>query len=258
MNRGSTGLLGAIRIDLVRLHRTWMEVLFPRQLNPGPIVGRWSPSTTGGAVLFNAWAALGLLAVALGYPLLLFGFGVRFHARRLDSAGTRLGIAGVVVLSILVWGGLTVLAWLRNFDADGLVAVAAAGLVATVALAMAVVFARVGGRGTTVVLAYPSAMTGLFLPPVVAAFYSPALAGVVFPGSQQLAIWLLDTVLAVGGLGGFLRERFVLEGVAYVLMWTGIAVPLGWLLGVLVSLADAVRPTDDVGKRHRRRSSEMF
>jgi hypothetical protein len=28
-------------------------------------------------------------------------------------------------------------------------------------------------------------------------------------------------------------------------MWAGISVPLGWVLGVLVTLANLVRPTDE-------------
>ncbi|MDX1745502.1 MAG: hypothetical protein R3324_06155, partial [Halobacteriales archaeon] len=86
-----------------------------------------------------------------------------------------------------------------------------------------------------------------FLPPVVAALYSPSLAEVVFPRSQVLAIWLLDTVLAVGGINEFLRARFELVGLAYVGMWFGLAVPIGWALGLLVTLANLVRPTRENG-----------
>lgn len=235
-----------------------MELVYPRQLNPGPIVGRWQPSGALETLLYRVWAGLGVLAVAVGYPLLLAGFAIRFYAARLDSAGTRLGILGVILVSLLAWGGLTAAAWLRDFTVDGLLAVGAAGLVATVAAGIAVVASRVGGRASSVLVAYPAGMTALFLPPVVAALYSPALAGIVFPPSQSLAIWLLDSVLAVAGIGELLRARFALEGVAYVLMWLAIAVPLGWVLGALAGLADVVRPRDRAGRRGRQRSSEMF
>ncbi|WP_224447377.1 hypothetical protein [Haloprofundus salilacus] len=236
------GLVGAIRIDLVRLHETWMELVFPRQLDAGrSVIGKWKPQTGPQRAAYSVWSALGVPLVALAYPLLLLGFATRFYAKRLDSAGARLGLVGVVLLSVVVWGALTAFARYQ-FSTNGFLAVLAASLVATLSAALAVVFSRVGGRGTSVLFAYPSVMTALFLPPVVAALYSPTLSEIVFPGSQTVAIWLLDNVLAIGGLDQFLRERFTLEGFAYVLMWFGVAVPLGWLLGIVVALADIVRP----------------
>lgn len=65
------------------------------------------------------------------------------------------------------------------------------------------------------------------LPPVVAALYSPSLAGVVFPRSETLAIWLLDNVLTYRNLNALLRQRFDLVGVAYVVMWGNPRCPWG-------------------------------
>jgi len=251
MEQRSTGLLGAVRIDIARLHATWMELVFPRQLDPGRVVGKWTPETTPQAVTYYLWAAIGAPLVAVGYPLLLFGFAARFYVTKVDSAATRLGVVGVVLLSLVAWGALTVAAWVREFSAGGLLAVGAAGVVATVAAAVAVGASRVGGRGTSVLIAYPAAVTAFLLPPVVAALYSPALADVVFPSTTSLAVWLLDGPLAVGGLNEAIRARFDLRGAAYVLMWVGISVPVGWLFGVLVALADVVRPKRDGGTSAR-------
>jgi hypothetical protein len=242
--RSNPGLLGAIRIDLRRLHETWMELLFPRQLDASKVLGKWKPETVPQTLAYRVWAVLGIPLVAIGYPLLLLGFGTRFYARRIDSATTRLGILGVVLLSVFAWALLTVFAHVRQFSDDGLVAVVAAGLVATVSAALAVVFSRLGGRVTSVVLAYPAGVTAIFLPPVVAALYSPSLGSVIFPESTNIAIWLLNNVL-VGGVGEVLQENFRLEGVAYVGMWFGIAVPIGWFLGAIVALADLIRPAGD-------------
>jgi len=239
-----TGLIDAIRIDVARLHATWMELVFPRQLDPSSVLGRWEPETGGQKAAYYAWAALGIPLVMIGYPLLLLGFATRYYAGKLDSATTRLGIVGVVLVAAVAWGLLTVGAWVRQFSTSGLIAVAAAGGVATVSAGLAVVFSRRGGRLTSVVFAYPAATTALFLPPVVAALYSPALAGVL-TGSTNLAIWILDNVLTVGGLNEIIRSRFALEGPAYVAMWFGIAVPLGWLLGSVVALADVIRPKQE-------------
>lgn len=239
------GLASAVGYDLKRLHEGWMELFFPRQLGADEtVLGKWKPGTATGRAAYRLWGGLGGLVVPLLYPLVLVGFMFRFYAGRLDGTATRLGLLGVVLASLLVWGGLAAVARLR-FSAGGFLAVAAAGGVATISAALAVVFARIGGRKTTVSLAYPLGVTALFLPPVVAALYSPALSDVIFPGSTTLAAWLLDHVLAVGGLNTYLRTQYDLEGLAYVGMWFGLAVPLGWCLGSLVTLANVVRPRQD-------------
>jgi hypothetical protein len=240
------GVLGGVRVDVARLHATWMELLFPRQLNPSRVLGRWQPETGPQKAGYYGWAALGLPLVLLCYPLLLLGFMTRFYAEKLNTATARVGMAGVVLASVVVWGALTAVTYLRrlqgSFSTEGVLAVLAASAVATLAAALAVTLSRVGGRGVSVLFAYPSGVTALFLPPVVAALYSQSLAQVIFPNSLTLAVWLLDNVLSVGGLAGFLRAQFQLEGFAYVGMWFGIAVPVGWLLGLVVTLADVIRP----------------
>lgn len=235
--------MAAIQYDLGRLHDVWMEVFFPRQLDvEGTVLGKWTPSTTMGWVAYRLWAAVGVPVIALVYPLALVGMAARHYARRIDGTAARIGVFGVVLASALVWGALTVLARVRFSDA-GFVAVLAASLVATVSATLAVLFARVGGRATTVVLAYPFGVTAMFLPPVVAALYSPTLSEIVFPRSETIAVWVLDNVLHVGGINDYLRSNYDLRGLAYAGMWFGLAVPMGWLLGTLVALADLLWPT---------------
>lgn len=237
------GLIEAIRIDLDTLHEHWMVVAFPKvRTGAHAVLGAWRPDSAPGLAAFYLWSVLGGLVVGALYPFAVAGFAIRYYAVRLDRTATRVGLVGVVLLSLFVWGGLTVFARYR-FSTEGFLAVAAAGGVATVSAVLSVLFARIDGRFTTVVFAYPFGVTALFLPPVVAALYSPTLANVVFPRSDLLAIWLLDTVLDIYGINTYLRARFDLVGLAYVGMWFGLAVPVGWFLGLLVTLADLVRPT---------------
>ena len=245
MSGGSTqsGVLAAIQYDLGRLHDIWMELFFPRQLDADhTVLGKWTPSTTTGWIAYRFWAVVGAPVIALLYPLALVGIATRYYARRIDGTVTRIGVLGVVLASVVVWGALSVLARIRFSDA-GFLAVVAASLVATVSATLAVLFARVGGRVSTIVLAYPFGVTALFLPPVVAALYSPTLSAVVFPKSTTVAIWILDNVLHVGGINDYLRSAYDLRGLAYAGMWFGLAVPVGWTLGTLVTLADFLRPT---------------
>jgi len=252
MAQRSPGLIGAIRIDLLRLHETWMEVVFPRQLDPGHVLGKWKPETGVQTAGYYLWAALGLPLVLIGYPLLLVGYGTRFYAAKLDSAATRLGILGAVLLSVVVWGALSAAASFQFGDAgqfslaaEGFLAVVAASVVATISAGLAVLFGRIGGRATSVLLAYPAAMTALFLPPVVAALFVETLQQTIFPASEELAITILDEILFIGGLNDIIREQFTLEGVGYVLMWLSLSVPLGWFLGGLVAFANIIRPKDE-------------
>lgn len=236
-------LIDAIRIDLERLHAVWMSLMFPRQLQGAhSVLGRWKPRSTGARIGYSLWSKIGILTLVVAYPLAVIGFAIRYYTMKLDRTATSIGLLGVIILSIIVWGGLTVVAYLRFFT-DGFYAVGAAAIVATISAVLGVVFSRVGGRFTTVLLAYPFAMTALFLPPVVAALFSPSLANYIFPRSTLLASWILENILTVGGIGTYLSQRFDLVGPAYVGMWFGIAVPVGWFMGFLVTLANLVRPS---------------
>jgi hypothetical protein len=238
-----SGFVEGVRVDVRRLHESWMALFFPRQrTEESRVLGKWMPETTSDVLAYRAWSALGALFVLVGYPLALAGVVARYLAWSADSTSTRLGLLGTVFLAVVAWGALTVASYLR-FSFDGFVAVLAAALVGTVCAALAFVFSQVGGRATTVLAAYPSAVTALFLPPVVAAFYSPTLGTVVFGGSESVAAWFLDNVLALGGINDYLRTQYDLTGVAYVLMWLAVSIPLGWIVGLLVSLANAARPT---------------
>lgn len=220
-----------------------MVLAFPQLRDHHPAMEPWTPEGAVTRVGYLAWAALGLLAVVAVYPFALVGFGVRFYTRKLYRAAVSLGLLGVSVAAAVTWTLFTVGVWLLAFPQEGVVATAAGGSVAVVSAVFATTFARRGGRPATVLLAYPFGVTALFLPPVVAAFYSPVLASEVFPGSYSLAVWLLDNPLSAVGVAEVLRERFQLAGIGYVAMWSGLSTVVGWVLGVLVTLADVVRPT---------------
>lgn len=239
---GRPALWTQVRADLGMLHGGWMAVAFPQLRDRHPAMDAWTPETPATRAAYWLWAAVGALAVAVGYPLALAGFALRFHTRRLFRAAASLGRLGVLLAVGGVWAAFTVGVWLINFPMEGVVAVAAGGTVAGVSAMLSLAFARWDGRIATVLFAYPLGVTALFLPPVVAAFYSPTLADEVFPGSYSLAVWLLENPLSTIGVAEFLRAQFRLAGWGYVGMWTALSTPVGWGLGVLVTLADVVRP----------------
>lgn len=243
------GVFDALKFDLKRMHETWMEVVYPRQRSAeNTVLGKWTPEGGLSLALYRLWSVVGVPVVALVYPLVLFGYFVRFQTRRLNVAAVRVGFVGIVGLFAVLWGALALLARFQfsaSLAAGGVTAVAAASGVAIVSAALAFGTWRLGGRATTVLLAYPFAMTAIFLPPVVAALYSPAVADVVLDRSDSLARWFLFDAPSIFGVQEYLVENFERQGLAYVIMWFGISVPLGWLLGLVVTLADLVRPTPE-------------
>ncbi len=243
---GSNGVIEGLRVDFRRLHETWMGLVYPRQRGArDTVLGTWQPDSQLGMVLYRLWSVLGIPIITLVYPLVLLGAFIRFQTRRVGRTAASLGLLGVVALSLLVWGALAALARFElALISGGVLAIALAGFVATVAAALAVGGRSVGGRATTVLLAYPLAMTAIFLPPVVAALFSKTLAAVVLPNSTAIARWLLANALAPIGLAETFSRTFELEGVGYVIMWVALSTPLGWALGSLVTLADLLRPTE--------------
>ncbi|MFC6766979.1 hypothetical protein [Natrinema soli] len=247
---GGGGLAGAIKADVRRLHGAWMEIVFPRQRGRGhSVMGKWKPESLPQKIGYHGWSVLGIIGLLFLYPLTVLGLGTRFYAAKLDSTRTRLGIVGVTGVALLGWGLLTIawgaMSYMEQVDIplEAVLAVAAASFLATVSTALTATFSKVGGRGTTVVLAYPFAMTALFLPPVVAALVTPSLHPYILDPSYDFAVWALDNVLFVGGLSDYLRHNYTLEGPAYAAMWVGISFPLGWFLGTVVALANLVRPS---------------
>jgi hypothetical protein len=69
---------------------------------------------------------------------------------------------------------------------------------------------------------------------------------VVLSSSDSIQDWLIaNSPSAVDSVRDYLIDNFDLEGITYVFLWFGISVPLGWILGILVTLADFVRPTGE-------------
>ncbi len=247
MAAGNQSVVDAVRVDLRKFHETWMELVFPRQRGAQhSVLGKWTPETPREKLTYNGWSVVGIAVIAVLYPMALAGVIVRFHARRIEFSIERVGAVGVFLLAVLVWGGLAALVEFRlNFPADEANAIVAASVVAILATGLALVFRAIDGRPVTVLLSYPLGMTAIFLPPLVAALLSDQLAQFTIVYSEDIAVFIQDDVLAEVGLKEYFVRNFDRDGGAYVIMWVGISVPLGWLLGVMVTLADFIRPKDD-------------
>ncbi|MFB6161870.1 MAG: hypothetical protein ABEJ86_00290 [Halococcoides sp.] len=244
MSSGSgAGLVGGLIVDLKRLHETWMEIRYPRQLNADQsVLGKWKPTTTAGTVAYRTWAAIGALVIAMLYPLVLAGYVIRYQAIKLDTLTTRIGLIGVVVLAAIVWGALSLIVKFElGVVAGGVIAVMVASVVAVLAAGGAYLSATYGGRVSTVAIAYPLAVTAFVLPPVVAALFYQPVYDVIEPTSASIAAWGRANVLAPLGVKDWVVRRFDLEGATIVVLWLLLSVPVGWLLGLVATLAAFVR-----------------
>ncbi len=242
--RTGSEFVAAVRTDLLRLLTVWRGLLFSVESTNHPTQARWRPQTGRDRLAFWAWSALGSVLIGVTYPFAVAGFWVRYTTRRLGRVAAGLGLLTIVAVVAVAWSALTALAWGR-LPTAGFEAVLAASVAATASTGLAWGTARTGGRRLTLLAAYPFAVAAIFLPPVTAALVSPTLGEVVLPRSTSLAAWLLDNVLIVGDLSAVIRRRFDLSGLAFVGMWAALAVPVGWGLGLLVVVADAVRPHGD-------------
>jgi hypothetical protein len=236
-------LVAAVKADLIGLLTAWRKLLFSMESHAHPVRNRWRPETARSRLAFWTWSGLGAVLIGAVYPFAVAGFWARYVTGQLNRIATGVGVVAVVAAVAVTWSVLTALAW-GQLPASGFKAVLTASVVATVSAALAWGTARTGGRRLTLVAAYPFVVAALFLPPVTAALFSPTLGEVILPRSTSLAAWLLDNVFVVGDLNAVIRQQFTLSGAAFVGMWAGLAVPIGWGLGLLVRLANAVRPRD--------------
>jgi len=240
-------VVDAAKIDVKLLHETWMEVVYPRQRGAeGTVLGKWEPDGGLSLSLYKLWSTLGVPIIGLLYPLVLFGYFIRFQTRRVNVTAVRIGFLGVVGLSLILWGALSALAYFQFSEYfEAVIPIVAASGVAVVASALAYGFWRLGGRVTTVLFAYPFAMTAIFLPPVVAGLFSTTLADLALDRSDSLARWFVFEGPDLFGVVDYLVENFERDQFAHVIIWFGVSVPLGWILGIVVTLADFVRPTGE-------------
>jgi hypothetical protein len=249
MAAGNQSVVDAIRVDLRKFHETWMELVFPRQRGAQhSVLGKWKPETPREKLTYNGWSVIGMAIIAVLYPMALAGVIVRFHARKIEFSIEKIGAIGVFLVAVLVWGGLAALVEFRlNFPAQEANAIIAASVVAILATGLALVFRAIDGRPVTVLFSYPLGMTAIFLPPLVAALLSDQIAQFTIVYSEEIAVFLQDEVLAELGLKDFFVRNFDRNGGAYVIMWVVISVPLGWLFGIMVTLADFIRPKSGDG-----------
>jgi len=247
MAAGNQSVVDAIRVDLRKFHETWMGLVFPRQRgNQHSVLGKWKPDTTREKVTYNSWSAMGAAVIAVLYPMALFGVIVRFHARKIEFSIEKLGAIGVFLLAVLVWGGLSALVKLQlDFPVEEANAIVAASVVAILATGLALIFRAIDGRPVTVIFSYPLAMTAIFLPPLVAALLSDQIAQFTIIYSEEIGVFIQDDILARVGLKQYFVDNFERDGGAYVIMWMIISVPVGWVLGIMVTLADFIRPKED-------------
>ena len=239
-------LVEAIKYDVRVMHETWMEFVFPRQRDAADtVLGKWEPEETGEVISYRLWSALGVPVVSIVYPLVLLGYFFRYQTRKINVTAVRLGFVGVVLIFTVLWGGLAALVYFQfqwAFSSNGPVAIAAASAVAIVSSALSYGFWRLDGRPITVLFAYPFAITAIFLPPVVAALFSTYLADLILTRSDSLASWFVNEGPSVFGLIDYLEENFERQAYHHVIIWFVVSFPVGWILGLIVTLADLVRP----------------
>lgn len=235
--------MAQISSDIEWLHRRWMSLLFPHQLEPHPVLGYYEPDTVWKRVGYMIWGVLGKILSLAVYPLVLIGYLLQQTVHKISITAHSLGIGQTLLFFALVWSGLASSILYVEGNQNG-IAVAVAGVVALGATILAFAAQRTGTRSRTVLIAYPAAYTALFLPPITAAVLSPLIGDAVLHYSILFAELLLSTVGAEIGVSEWFRNSFELTGHYHIIMWFSVATIIGWLTGVAVTLADVLRTVE--------------
>ncbi|MFB6266507.1 MAG: hypothetical protein ABEI31_02510 [Halodesulfurarchaeum sp.] len=196
----------------------------------------WLRDILGAGVYFALWVLyyLGLLAFISGIAIAVAGIGSTQWSDLLRARARLLPLRRMLVVGALVAGGAILVSQptIRDAFLEG-------GVAVTLGVGVALGFFQLAWtvylRATSqllVFILYPL-IVGAFLFPVVAvAAILPWLSPHFHALSRALAGFLLDTVLGVGDLDGLLRARFDLTGENAILVWVGIDIGVGWLLGL--------------------------
>lgn len=82
-----------------------------------------------------------------------------------------------------------------------------------------------------VMAVYPLGVGTFTLPLVGVTLLSPTFGPFMRSATIRVADFLLNTVFAAVGVGQWLRAAFSLEGISLFLMWVGLIVSAGWIIG---------------------------
>ena len=185
-----------------------------------------------------ALLAVGMAVIVVGLHALLTD-DVPLRERFLRSSRDR-SVRAVVAVCCLLW--LAILnPWVISVLAEVFVVLVVGGSVFAVSVGALLVLYDHRTPARTVLVMYPLGIGAVVLSLVAAGLVSPAFNAHLRAGTTVLAVWLLDNVLAVGGLNDLLRRQFQLEGAGFFLMWLAIDVVVGWVVGGSALAAEHVR-----------------
>lgn len=241
--QSSWRLVMSVKSDISRFLFRWMAIWFPRQTDPHPVVGRWTPSGIVDGIKYGFWALIGLPLILSLYPVAVLGIVLRRLARVFGVVLLSLGLRESLVLFFIGWGAVVGVVY-KISGAEPAAAISVASSVGAVSLVIAFISSRQDSIPIRVLVTYPSSFNALFLPPVAAAVTAPFLADVILPLSTRVAQFILQDILSFGGIGFWIAQTFELVGFAHILMWIVLSLVLGWTCGLLVTAADFVRPTE--------------
>lgn len=229
----------SIRRDINTVHSYWMSTMFDDQKQPHPVAGKKIPTGKVQTSIYLIWSILGYPVSAIGYLLAVVGNILKIFVDRIVSKADDWGISSVFLLALLMWlsVGIAVFYFYQQEDA---IAFAISSTVGLLSLVISFVAREIGSAKTTVMVAYPTAYTAVFLPPVSAALIVPEIASTVFPLSTDVANYILNSVIVFDSIEDSLRSTFNLIGFSHLILWTAISITLGWSTGICVKSAELV------------------
>lgn len=214
-----------------------------RSLQTETLLLEWAFGLLTDLLYVVVWAGyyVGLAIVVSGVGLIVAGTVSTQQDRSMALLKRLIGQRWFQLTLALVFASGVVAAnpLLVRLVVEGLLVLVVGGSILGVTAGSALYIYERADTPLAVLALYPLLISVGLLPPAGVMLALPALRGWFQSASLRLAIWLLDYVLAVGGLNALIRRSFQIQG-HYFHMWVAIALTLGWLLGGAVLLKRAV------------------
>lgn len=176
--------------------------------------------------------AVVLLLVGVGLTL----FGGLYFGRRYVSGVTELLFRSAVARALWVCVGYTALfavsPRVRSLSFEVAAVLFASGSVIVTGAAVLRWAESRSGRLTRIVLVGPAILAVVFLSVIAGMLASRTFDTLVVQFTDAFVRFVLLEVLAPVGVNAVLTSAFELEGVAYFLVWVGVTVVGGWVLGL--------------------------
>jgi hypothetical protein len=227
--------------DIIFIHNKWMELLFERQVDPHPVVGKEKPNSEIGFLLHYIWSIFGVLITIVAYPAFISGLTMRkIFISRILGFVDKYSIMTSISILVIIWSLLSILSYSIS-SGENTLAVASASIVAVTSALISYYSRKYFGRLSTLLISYPAAYTAFLLPPVTFALIHSSSGSFILEFSSTVVIAFKNIIAEPLGIRNAISETFDLVGINYLILWIVISTVMGWITAFTVEVSKKIR-----------------